>query len=77
MQINMYYENIYLVPWLLLFVAIVTMWIIARQVCLLLPAQRIAYVHCLLRDVRLKRYAICRDPNPVHKNGPLSSVKIS
>ena len=69
MQINMYYEKIYeyLFPWLLLLaLAIVTLWSIARQAWLLLPAQRRAYVHRLLRDVRLNCYATCRDPNPVH-----------
>ena len=65
LQVNMYYEKIYLFLWLWMFaLAIATLASLARWVWLLLPAQRNAFVLKLRHDARHSTHAHSRDPHP-------------
>ena len=78
LQVNMYYEKIYLFLWLWIFaLAIAKLWSLVRWVWLLLPAQRNAFVHRLLRDARLASHAFGCDPHPVNMTPPRTSATLS
>ena len=64
LQVNMYYEKIYLFIWFWMFaIAIATLASIARWIWLLFPVRRRMFVRDLLLDSQLNWYAAGREPN--------------
>ena len=72
LQVNMYYEKIYLFLWLWLFtLAIATLCSLVHWLWLLLPTTRNAFVLELLRDARLASHPYGHDPHPVNRDTAL------
>ena len=75
LQVNMYYEKIYLLLWLWLFaLAIATLYSLLHWVWLLLPTKCNAFMLDLLRDARLASHAFGHDPHPVNRAWSALSV---
>ena len=69
LQVNMYYEKIYLFLWLWLFaLAIATLCSLLYWVWLLLPTKRNAFVIDLLHYARHASHAYGDDPHPVNRD---------